>query len=130
MSINELRICRKINDQFCYNFKCDEASGECLEGDVVATEAFTVATEAFTVATEAFTPRKINELLSLNKPATQSSTYLNFAAKLAVDGNLKQEYPHCSHTGISKKQPMAWWQLDLLSLSNITSIKIYQRRST
>lgn len=70
------------------------------------------------------------DILSLNKPATQSSIYEMCTANLAVDGNLNQEYPYCSHTEFSTKQSVAWWQLDLIYTSYITKIKIYHRNAT
>ena len=66
--------------------------------------------------------------LALNQSATQSSTYSNGLAGLAVDGNTTGSNPHntsdLQHTGPDQN---AWWQVALAELSDITSIKIYNR---
>ncbi|XP_041361367.1 uncharacterized protein LOC121377446 [Gigantopelta aegis] len=67
---------------------------------------------------------------AINMPASQSSS-LNIgypAASNAVDGNYNQvfAYGSCSHTRYGDKRP--WWQVDLLQMLIITSVKLYNRK--
>ncbi len=65
--------------------------------------------------------------LALNKATTQSSTYANGVASLAVDGNRAGTSPWTAdlqHTNI-EFQP--WWQVDLGEVSAIEELVIYNR---
>ncbi|WP_010182124.1 galactose-binding domain-containing protein [Aquimarina agarilytica] len=62
--------------------------------------------------------------IALNKPATQSSNYLNrFPASLAVDGNTNGA-DNFNHT---ENDQNAWLEVDLGSVSDITTINVYNR---
>jgi alpha-L-fucosidase len=58
--------------------------------------------------------------ISNGKPATQSSTFPNYPAGNAVDGDTG----NFSHTN---SEAQAWWQVDLQGTFNIGDIKIYNR---
>ncbi len=59
--------------------------------------------------------------LALNKPASQSSDYnASFVASVA----LNEDTTDFSHT---KKEDNPWWQVDLESISDITTIEVYNR---
>ncbi len=69
--------------------------------------------------------------LALNKPATQSSTYVDGAgfaavAGLAVDGNTSGIWADrsISHT---LNDAQAWWQVDLQAVQSISTIDIWNR---
>ena len=71
----------------------------------------------------------VSENIALNKVATQSSTYFNGVASLAVDGNrtgssATNNPPDLQHT-LSEFQP--WWQVDLGAISRIEQVKVYNR---
>ncbi|MDT0622964.1 PQQ-dependent sugar dehydrogenase, partial [Croceitalea vernalis] len=66
--------------------------------------------------------------LALNKAASQSSTYGNGVAGIAVDGNTVGTSPwdaDLQHTISGQSQP--WWQVDLGSQNQIEQIIIYNR---
>ncbi|WP_405856193.1 alpha-L-fucosidase [Streptomyces sp. NBC_00090] len=68
--------------------------------------------------------------LALNKPATQSSTLNNVAfAGLAVDGNLNGTYSGGSvtHTSDSPLDTNPWWQVDLGSSQQVSTVKLWNR---
>lgn len=75
--------------------------------------------------------RPIN--LALNKSAEQVSTFpdgsLSAKAGLAVDGNTDGEFSNGSVTRTTTVND-AWWQVDLGSVSQIDTIKIWNREST
>jgi hypothetical protein len=63
--------------------------------------------------------------LAIGRPATQSSTLFTTAAA-AVDGNRDGNFANASVTHTSPTlQP--WWQVDLGSLQNLDTIKLYNR---
>jgi RHS repeat-associated protein len=64
--------------------------------------------------------------LALNKPATQSSINWGGAAPRGTDGNTDGDFWHYSvtHTTV-ENQP--WWQVDLLSVSSIQNINVWNR---
>lgn len=66
--------------------------------------------------------------LALGKPAAQSSTYpfTTATASLAVDGNSDGNFYDGSVTA-TNLDPNAWWQVDLGSSANITSVVIWNR---
>ncbi|MEM6630148.1 MAG: discoidin domain-containing protein [Bacteroidota bacterium] len=71
----------------------------------------------------------VSENIALNKEATQSSTYFQGTASLAVDGNrtgnsATSNPPDLQHT-LSEFQP--WWQVDLGAISVIEQVKVYNR---
>lgn len=65
--------------------------------------------------------------LAKGKPAEQSSTFLNYSATLAVDGNRGTNVIQglCAHTGWADINP--WWRVDLQAVYSITSVKILNR---
>ena len=68
--------------------------------------------------------------LALRKPATQSSTHsheYNPVAGKAVDGNRNTDFngKSCTHTAIGKQN--AWWQVDLLDISWVYRVVVYNR---
>ncbi len=66
-------------------------------------------------------PGPTGDNLALNKPATQSSNYLGGnLASLAVDGNQSS----INHTN---NDAQAWLEVDLGSVSDISSIEVYNR---
>lgn len=74
------------------------------------------------------------KLLSLKKPAYQSSTYFNHPttnslASKAVDGNRNPifEQRSCSHTAISGFHG-PWWRVDLLRNYHITRVDVFPRK--
>ena len=66
------------------------------------------------------------ENLALNKPTSQSSTYDNGVASLAVDGNTDGRYSNGSVTH-TKSQYHAWWEVDLQQSQPIDRIEIWNR---
>ena len=64
--------------------------------------------------------------LALNKPASQSSTAYGSSASRAVDGNTDGSWfaSSVTHTN-SEYRP--WWEVDLDSVQNIGSIKLFNR---
>jgi RHS repeat-associated protein len=65
--------------------------------------------------------------LALNKSATQSSTFSNFPASLAVDGNTNGDFNGAHSSSATNYSYQPWWQLDLNSSQFINSIKLYPR---
>jgi galactose oxidase len=63
--------------------------------------------------------------LALGRPATQSSTWGNGDAALAVDGNTLS----VTDTGLSQtnSDPQAWWQVDLGSTQAIGRVHVWRR---
>ncbi|KAJ8305757.1 hypothetical protein KUTeg_016302 [Tegillarca granosa] len=73
---------------------------------------------------------RASENIALRRPASQSSTMSSYTADRAVDGNtgnLFFEDNSCSHTAHGKNE--AWWQVNLLQLSNIKKVSIFYRRN-
>ncbi|KAJ8321776.1 hypothetical protein KUTeg_000247 [Tegillarca granosa] len=66
--------------------------------------------------------------IAVGKSANQSSTHGHFTAERAVDGDVNQDYNYCSLTSWNQKASEAWWQVNLESLSDINSVKIYYRQ--
>jgi RHS repeat-associated protein len=64
--------------------------------------------------------------LALNKPATQSSDGWGGVASRAVDGNTSGDWNAGSvtHTNLDSQ---AWWQVDLGSVQQINSVKVWNR---
>ena len=64
--------------------------------------------------------------IAVGKTASQSSTYGNASAGLAVDGNTDGNYNNGSvnHTNSASQ---AWWQVDLGAVYTLTDIKIWNR---
>jgi RHS repeat-associated protein len=65
--------------------------------------------------------------LALNKSVTQSSTFSNFPASLAVDGNINGDFNGAHTSSATNYSYQPWWQLDLGSSQSINSIKLYPR---
>lgn len=65
--------------------------------------------------------------IAINKTAKQSSTYAQFVADGAVDGNrgTDQTKDMCAHTDVEDTNP--WWMVDLLAVYYITAIRILNR---
>ena len=68
-----------------------------------------------------------SENLALNQPATQSSTYGNGLASLAVDGNTVGSSPWTADLQHTTTEAQPWWQVDLGAVSTIEEVKIYNR---
>ncbi|XP_041361397.1 uncharacterized protein LOC121377464 isoform X2 [Gigantopelta aegis] len=68
---------------------------------------------------------------ALNMPASQSTRLANVSnasnASNAVDGNYNNTFSagSCSHTEYGDMKP--WWQVDLLQMLIVTSVKLYNR---
>lgn len=76
------------------------------------------------VEVEAYSPIGSTNV-ALGRPATQSSTLYTSAA-VAVDGNTNGHFPSASTTHTDNTfQP--WWQVDLGSIQNLGSIKLWNR---
>lgn len=67
-----------------------------------------------------------HSLLSVGKPALQSSTDYGGSAKLAVDGNTNGIWMinSVTHTAF---EAQSWWQVDLGGINKITKVEIYNR---
>ena len=72
------------------------------------------------------------ENAAYKKPASQSSTYYQQNASLAVDGRIHDG--SCTNTvnswrvcKKSERSPVAWWQVDLGEVSNISAIWLANR---
>jgi RHS repeat-associated protein len=65
--------------------------------------------------------------LALNQSATQSSTFSNFPASLAVDNNTNGDFNGAHTSSATNYSYQPWWQLDLSSSQFINSIKLYPR---
>ncbi|MEM6965628.1 MAG: discoidin domain-containing protein, partial [Bacteroidota bacterium] len=65
--------------------------------------------------------------LALNKPATQHSTQFNAEASRANDGNTNGDFWNGSSTALTNWSNHTWWEVDLGIISNIDSIKIWNR---
>lgn len=65
--------------------------------------------------------------IAMNKTAKQSSTYAQFVADGAVDGNrgTDQTKDMCAHTAVEDTNP--WWMVDLLAVYYITAVRILNR---
>nr|XP_034305619.1 fucolectin-like [Crassostrea gigas] len=65
--------------------------------------------------------------IAINKTAKQSSTYAQFVAYGAVDGNrgTDQTKDMCAHTDVEDTNP--WWMVDLLAVYYITAVRILNR---
>eukprot|EP00105_Crassostrea_gigas_P042861 XP_019927009.1 PREDICTED: protein jagged-2-like [Crassostrea gigas] len=77
-----------------------------------------------------FTGALCNEVLpniALGKPAKQSSTFLDYNAAYAVDGNRGTDLvvDKCAHTGDGDTN--LWWRVDLQAVFTITSVRILNR---
>ena len=68
-----------------------------------------------------------NQNVALNGIASQSSDYSNAKASRAIDGNTNGDYNKGSvtHTATGKNDP--FWEVDLKSMQNISSIIIWNR---
>ncbi|XP_052694431.1 fucolectin-like [Crassostrea angulata] len=65
--------------------------------------------------------------IALGKPATQSTTFKDYNATHAVDGNRGTDIivDKCTATGSGDRYP--WWRVDLQAVYNITSVRILNR---
>nr|XP_034315266.1 neurogenic locus notch homolog protein 2-like [Crassostrea gigas] len=77
-----------------------------------------------------WTGKVCNEVLpniALRKPVEQSSTYHEYNASYAVDGNRETNFlVHvCTHTADGDTNP--WWRVDLMAVYYITSVRILNR---
>ena len=66
--------------------------------------------------------------LALNKPATQSSTYIygDPTPNLAVDGNTDGIWLNHS-VASTNNEPQAWWQVDLGATAAVSSVEVWNR---
>ena len=67
------------------------------------------------------------ENLALNKPASQSTTYGNGVAGLAVDGNRTGTSPWSADLQHTTVEFQPWWEVDLGEISSIEEFVIYNR---
>ena len=67
--------------------------------------------------------------LAIGESASQSSTYGNGGAGLAVDGNTTGNSPWTADLQHTQNQSQPWWEVDLGQLSEIQSIQLYNRTS-
>jgi len=66
--------------------------------------------------------------IAQGKSAAQSSTYTSAAASKAVDGNTNNSWSGGSISATEDNTgEKSWWQVDLGSVSNISSVKIFNR---
>lgn len=69
--------------------------------------------------------------LALNKPATQSSTFVQhgvtFSASRAVDGNTNGDFWGGASTSATTYELRPWWQVDLGGIKAIDSIQLWRR---
>ena len=56
-----------------------------------------------------------------------SSTYLNYSASRAVDGDVTQTISRCSHTDANSNIKEAWLRVDLKNTYSIKSVKFWYR---
>lgn len=65
--------------------------------------------------------------IAMNKTAEQSSTYAQFVADGALDGNrgTDQTKDMCAHTDLNDTNP--WWIVDLQTVYYITTVRILNR---
>lgn len=66
------------------------------------------------------------ENVAYRKKATQSSTYDEASADLAVDGNYDGDY-HAGSVAHTNFHPNQWWEVDLEKLYTIERINVYNR---
>ena len=59
--------------------------------------------------------------------ATSSSTYTNYIASRAVDGDVSQDVSRCSHTDDKRGIKEAWLRVDLKKKYSIKSVKFWNR---
>nr|XP_022311825.1 receptor-type tyrosine-protein phosphatase epsilon-like isoform X1 [Crassostrea virginica] len=62
--------------------------------------------------------------------ANSSSTYTNYIASRAVDGNVSQNVSRCSHTDDKRGIKEAWLRVDLKKTFSIKSVKFWYRNDT
>ena len=55
--------------------------------------------------------------------AASSSTYTDYQASGAVDGDVRQHFPFCSHTDIRPGITDAWLRIDLKKIFNLALVK-------
>ena len=67
------------------------------------------------------------ENLALNGLASQSSTYGNGVASLAIDGNTTGSSPWSADLQHTTKEPTPWWYVELGVNASIEAVKIYNR---
>lgn len=59
--------------------------------------------------------------------AVGSSTYGNYVASLAVDGNTDQDVSRCFHSNDSRGIKEAWLRIDLGGVYSVRSVKFWYR---
>uniref|UniRef100_K1QHZ2 Fucolectin n=1 Tax=Magallana gigas TaxID=29159 RepID=K1QHZ2_MAGGI len=71
--------------------------------------------------------RHVSPNIALGKPATQSTTFIDFNAANAVDGNRGTDVgvDKCTYTNHGDRNP--WWRVDLQAVYTITSVRILNR---
>lgn len=65
-----------------------------------------------------------------NTEANSSSTYLDYVASRAVDGNFSQHETHCFHSDVRDYITEAWLRIDLEQVYHITSVKFWYRNDS
>jgi hypothetical protein len=87
--------------------------------------------EIFGFSSSSFEPKKFHKPrkgnnLALGKPTMQSSTGFGGTSGRAVDGNTEGNFFKNSVTH-TNNSPNEWWQVDLGSVKNIDTVRIYNR---
>ncbi|XP_052694961.1 neurogenic locus notch homolog protein 1-like [Crassostrea angulata] len=107
---------------------CNEDINECLDNPCQNGGICSNSDGSFTcTCAGGFTGALCNEVLSniaIGKPATQSTTYKDYNATHAVDGNrgTNVDVDTCTFTDYFDTNP--WWRVDLQAVFNITSVRI------
>ncbi|XP_052692802.1 neurogenic locus notch homolog protein 1-like [Crassostrea angulata] len=111
---------------------CNEDINECLDNPCQNGGICSNSDGSFTCrCAGGFIGALCNEVLpniALGKPAAQSSTFLDYKAAYAVDGNRGTDIvvDMCTITRGGDTNP--WWRVDLQAVYNITFVRILNRR--
>lgn len=66
-------------------------------------------------------------IFKTNTAAESSTTFLNYVASRAVDGNFDQNHTSCTHTDVSPSIKEAWIRVDLGRVYSLKSVKFWYR---
>lgn len=64
-------------------------------------------------------------IFNTNTAAASSTTFSNYVASRAVDGNFDQNHTSCSHTGVNTSIKEAWIRVDLGRVYSLKSVKFW-----
>ena len=62
--------------------------------------------------------------------AISSSTLIDYQASRAVDGDVRQIFPFCSHTDTRLEITEAWLRIDLKKIFNMATVKLWYRNDS